>query len=33
VNVGAILRLEGVPPMFTFDDPDSNRFYVIEESR
>ena len=22
--------LEGVPPMFTFDDPDGNRFYVVE---
>ena len=32
-NVGAVLRLDGVPPMFTFDDPDGNRFYVIEESR
>ena len=33
VNVGAVLRLDGVPPMFTFDDPDGNRFYVIEEPR
>jgi lactoylglutathione lyase len=33
VNVGAVMRLDGVPPMFTFDDPDGNRFYVIEESR
>ena len=23
----------GVPPMFEFDDPDGNRFYVVEESR
>ena len=33
VNVGALLRLDRVPPMFTFDDPDGNRFYVVEESR
>jgi len=33
VTVGAVMRLDGVPPMFTFDDPDGNRFYVIEESR
>ena len=33
VNVGAVLRLDGVPPMFTFDDPDGNRFYVVEETR
>ena len=33
VNVGVVLRMEGVPPMFTFDDPDGNRFYVVEEAR
>ena len=33
VTVGAVLRLDGVPPMYTFDDPDGNRFYVVEESR
>ena len=32
VNVGAVLRWDGVPPMFTFDDPDGNRFYVVEET-
>jgi lactoylglutathione lyase len=32
VNVGELLRWEGVPPMYTFDDPDGNRFYVVEES-
>jgi lactoylglutathione lyase len=32
VNVGELLRWEGVPPMFSFDDPDGNRFYVVEES-
>ena len=30
VNVGELLAWEGVPPMFTFDDPDGNRFYVVE---
>ena len=32
VNVGELLRWEGVPPMYTFDDPDGNRFYVVEAS-
>ena len=32
VNVGDLLTWEGVPPMFSFDDPDGNRFYVVEES-
>jgi lactoylglutathione lyase len=32
VNVGELLRWEGVPPMYTFDDPDGNRFYIVEES-
>jgi lactoylglutathione lyase len=31
VDVGELLRWEGVPPMYTFDDPDGNRFYVVEE--
>ena len=31
VKVGELLRWEGVPPMFSFDDPDGNRFYVVEE--
>jgi catechol 2,3-dioxygenase-like lactoylglutathione lyase family enzyme len=30
VPVGELLRWEEVPPMFTFDDPDGNRFYVVE---
>jgi lactoylglutathione lyase len=30
VNVGEMLRWDGVPPMFTFDDPDGNRFYIVE---
>ena len=32
VTVGDLLRLEGVPPMYSFDDPDGNRFYIVEES-
>jgi catechol 2,3-dioxygenase-like lactoylglutathione lyase family enzyme len=31
VNVGDLLRWDDVPPMFTFDDPDGNRFYVVED--
>ena len=23
---------DGVPPMYAFDDPDGNRFYIVEES-
>jgi len=33
VNVGDLIRLDGVPPMYTFDDPDGNRFYIVEEMR
>jgi lactoylglutathione lyase len=33
VTVGDLLRWEGVPPMYTFDDPDGNRFYIVEEAR
>jgi lactoylglutathione lyase len=33
VDVGELLRWDDVPPMFSFDDPDGNRFYVVEESR
>ena len=32
VTVSEVLRWEGVPPMYTVDDPDGNRFYVVEES-
>jgi hypothetical protein len=28
-----VMRWEGLPPMFSFDDPDSNRFYIVEEVR
>lgn len=31
IAVGDLLRWDGVPPMFTFDDPDGNRFYIVEE--
>lgn len=30
VTVGEVLRWHGVPPMFTFDDPDGNRFTIVE---
>jgi lactoylglutathione lyase len=33
VPVSDVLRWEGVPPMYTVDDPDGNRFYVVEEAR
>jgi lactoylglutathione lyase len=33
VTVSDVLRWDGVPPMYTVDDPDGNRFYVVEESR
>ena len=32
IAVGELLTWDGVPPMFTFDDPDGNRFYIVEES-
>jgi lactoylglutathione lyase len=32
VDVGEMLRWEGVPPMYSFEDPDGNRFYVVEET-
>ncbi len=33
VVVSDIMRWDGVPPMFTFDDPDGNRFVIVEGSR
>ena len=33
VDVGEVMRWEGVPPMYSFDDPDGNRFYIVEEVR
>jgi catechol 2,3-dioxygenase-like lactoylglutathione lyase family enzyme len=32
VAAGDVLRWDGVPPMYTFDDPDGNRFYIVEAS-
>lgn len=32
VNVGDLLHWDGVPPMYSFDDPDGNRFYIVEAS-
>ena len=32
VKVGDVMRWPGVPPMYTFEDPDGNRFYVVEEA-
>jgi lactoylglutathione lyase len=32
VSTGELLAWPDVPPMFTFDDPDGNRFYVVAES-
>ncbi|HEY5848176.1 MAG TPA: VOC family protein [Microlunatus sp.] len=33
VTVSDIISWDGVPPMYTVDDPDGNRFYVVEEMR
>ena len=33
VVVSDVMRWEGVPPMYTVDDPDGNRFYIVEEIR
>jgi len=30
VQVGDVLRWEGVPPMYVFHDPDGNRFEIVE---
>ena len=30
VKVGDLLRWDGVPPMFEFEDPDGNRFQIVE---
>ena len=32
VTVGDLLRWGEVPPMFEFDDPDGNHFYVVEDA-
>lgn len=31
IKVGELLDWAGVPPMFTFDDVDGNRFYVVQD--
>jgi lactoylglutathione lyase len=31
IAVDELLRWPDVPPMFAFDDPDGNRFYIVEE--
>ncbi len=31
VDVGELLQWPGTPPMFSFDDPDGNRFYVVQD--
>ena len=31
VAVSEVMQWPGVPPMYTVDDPDGNRFYVVEE--
>ena len=33
VVVSDVLLFDGVPPMYTVDDPDGNRFYIVEETR
>jgi catechol 2,3-dioxygenase-like lactoylglutathione lyase family enzyme len=33
VVVSDVMRWEGVPPMYTVDDLDGNRFYIVEEIR
>jgi lactoylglutathione lyase len=33
IAVGDVIRVDGVPPMYTLDDPDGNRFYIVEEMR
>ena len=33
VNVSDLMRWDGVPPMFSFDDPDGNRFYIVEDQQ
>jgi lactoylglutathione lyase len=33
VTVSEIMRWPGVPPMYSVDDPDGNRFYVVEETQ
>jgi len=32
ISVGDLLRWDGVPPMYTFHDPDGNQFEIVEAS-
>jgi catechol 2,3-dioxygenase-like lactoylglutathione lyase family enzyme len=32
IKVGDLLRWPGVPPMFEFEDPDGNKFEIVEGS-
>ena len=31
ISTSELLVWDDVPPMFTFDDPDGNRFYVVAD--
>ena len=31
VEISELILWEGVPPMFSFSDPDGNRFYIVED--
>lgn len=31
VAVGELLEWEGTPAMFSFEDPDANRYYIVED--
>ena len=33
VDVSEVMRWDGVPAMYSFDDPDGNRFYIVEGSQ
>ena len=33
IDVGDLLRWPGVPPMYEFNDPDGNKFEIVEEPR
>ena len=33
IAVSEVMHWPGVPPMYTVDDPDGNRFYVVEETQ
>ena len=33
VAVSDLIAWDDMPPMFSFDDPDRNRFYVLEDQQ